>query len=114
MGLIGEQFLRPRPAPVLSSKQAHGLSPRSRGDQGERNAERGEDAFDDAGGAAEGEGRGHALARHRPDLLNHSVGVFGMGLERLRQPHSVNLIDSARAAFDFGCRHINDDEATVL
>jgi len=56
MGLVGEEFDGASAAPVLTAEQTHLLGPCGGGNEGEGDVERGQDALDDAGCAAEAEG----------------------------------------------------------
>ena len=114
MGLIGEEFLRTGAASVLTAEQTHLLRPCGRGDEGEGNVERGQDAFDDASRSAKAEGRDYALAWHGVDFLDYGTGAFGMGAQKISKAHRVNLIDLACASLDLSRRHINDCEVVAI
>lgn len=110
MCLIREQLLRPRSTSVLPTEQTHRLSPRLRRDQRERNAERGENAFEYTSRTAEAECRGHALPRHRVDFLDYGEAVLGVRAKSMRKGHGINLVDGPRPSFNFGSWHINHDD----
>lgn len=115
MSLFGKEFDGLGATAVLAAKEAHLFRPRCWRDERERYAESGKYAFEDAGCPAEAEGRDDTLPAEGMDFLDDSpVAIFDVGAEEISQTDRVNLIDGARSAFDFGCRHINDDEVSTV
>jgi hypothetical protein len=114
MGLVGEKFLRSCSASVLSAKQSHSFSPRLRRDQGERNIERGQHAFEHASRTAETECRDNPLAWSGGDPLNGGCAFSGIRPERTRKGHGINLIDGPWPSLNFSSGHIDHDNRTVV
>lgn len=114
MGLVGEEFDGASAAPVLPAEQTHFLRPCGWRDEGEGDVERGQDAFDDAGCAAEAEGGRYSLTRHGVDLLYDCVGAIGVRAQEMREADGVHLVHRPRPAFYLSRRHVDNDEVPAI
>lgn len=47
-------------------------------------------------------------------FLDYRSAISGVGLQRRRKGHGVNLIDGTRPSLDLGSGHINYDNRTVV
>lgn len=114
MGLVGEEFDGASAAPVLPAEQTHFLRPCGWRDEGEGNVERGQDALDDAGCAAEAEGGRYSLTRHGVDLLYDCEGAIGVRAQEMREADGVHLVHRPRPAFYLSRRHVDNDEVPAI
>jgi hypothetical protein len=115
MGLFREEFSCSAAAAVFAAKEAHLLGPCGRRDEREWYVERSKYAFEDAGCAAEAEGRGDALPWHRVDLLDDGVvAVFDVRSQKIGEADSVHLVYRPRSPFYFCGWHVDDDKISAV
>lgn len=54
------------------------------------------------------------MPRHGVDLLDNGEAVVGVGAQRMRKGHGVNLVDSPWPSFDLSSGHVNYDDGHIV